>query len=185
MSDESRWVEILDETEDYRFGNLFRVIRTELRYRRFDGAMSAPITRISFERGDSVGVLLYNPADDTVLLVRQFRYPVYAGLSPEVREGDGAQQAWLLEIVAGVQDADLTVREVANKELLEEVRLPDDGTLQRIATIYPSPGGSSERIHLLLGQLDHDSRHGSRRRDHGGRRGHAVRGAAARRGYGR
>jgi hypothetical protein len=32
-----------------------------------------------------------------VILVRQFRYPVYAGLAPEEREGDGAEQAWLLE----------------------------------------------------------------------------------------
>lgn len=154
------WVKMLDEREDYSFGKLFRIVRAKLQYRRFDGMMSAPITRISFERGDSVGVLLHDPVDDTVLLVRQFRYPVYAGLSQEARAGDGVQQAWLLEIVAGVQDADLTVGEVANKELLEESGYRMRGDLQRIATIYPSPGASSERIHVLLGEVDHNSRIG-------------------------
>jgi nudix-type nucleoside diphosphatase (YffH/AdpP family) len=161
MSHETPWVDILNEAEEYRFGDLFRVIRAELRYRRFDGTPSASVTRINFERGDAVGVLLHDPAEDTVLLVRQFRYPVYAGLSPDVREGDGARQAWLLEIVAGVRDADLTVSEVANKELLEEAGYRVKGGLQRVATIYPSPGGSSERIHLFLGELDHHSRTGA------------------------
>jgi ADP-ribose pyrophosphatase len=160
LDDACSWVKVLDEHEDYSFGRLFRIVRAKLQYRRFDGAMSEPITRINFERGDSVGVLLHDPVDDTVLLVRQFRYPVYVRLSPEAREGDGARQAWLLEIVAGVQDAGLTVGEVANKELLEESGYRIRGDLQRIATIYPSPGGSSERIHVLLGKVEHDSRIG-------------------------
>jgi ADP-ribose pyrophosphatase len=154
MSQESGRVEILDETEDYRFGTLFRVIRARLRYRRFDGTMSPPITRVNFERGDSVGVLLHDPIKDTVILVRQFRYPVYARCAPEAREGDGAQQAWLLEIVAGVQDAGRTILDVANKELLEEAGYRVAGALEPITTIYPSPGGSSERIHLFLGTVD-------------------------------
>ena len=153
--DASPWVKVLDLAEDYTFGKLFRVIRATLQYRRFDGRMSDPVTRINFERGDSVGVLLYDPRDDAVILVRQFRYPVYAGLNPNKRVGDGARQAWLLEIVAGVKDVGRTVREVANKELLEEAGYEVKGELRPITTIYPSPGGSSERIHLFLGQVDH------------------------------
>ena len=149
------WVKILDQTEDYQFGKLFRIVRAKLQYRRFDGQMSAPITRINFERGDSVGVLLYDPQDDAVILVRQFRYPVYASLDPDEREGDGVKRAWLLEIVAGVIDEGRAVKEVANKELLEEAGYRVKGELQPIATIYPSPGGTSERIHLFLGEVDH------------------------------
>ena len=158
--DASLWVKILDQVEDYSFGELFRVIRTTLQYRRFDGQMSDPVTRINFERGDSVGVLLYDPQDDAVILVRQFRYPVYAGLAPNEREGDGAKQAWLLEIVAGVVDEGRTVKEVANKELLEEAGYEVRGELQPIGTIYPSPGGTSERIHLFLGEVDRHQRVG-------------------------
>jgi ADP-ribose pyrophosphatase len=153
-------VKINDLAEDYAFGQLFRVMRATLQYRRFDGRMSAPVTRINFERGDSVGVLLYDPQDDAIVLVRQFRYPVYASLAPDEREGDGARQAWLLEIVAGVEDAGRTVKDVANQELLEEAGYKVKGELQPIATIYPSPGGTSERIVLFLGEVDHRQRAG-------------------------
>jgi ADP-ribose pyrophosphatase len=153
-------VKILDQVEDYRFGELFRVIRATLRYRRFDGQMSDPVTRINFERGDAVGVLLYDPQDDAVILVRQFRYPVYASLDPHEREGDGAKRAWLLEIVAGVVEEGQTVKEVAHRELLEEAGYQVRGELQPIATIYPSPGGSSEHIHLFLGEVDRRQRIG-------------------------
>jgi len=36
---------------------------------------------------------------------------------------------------------------------LEEAGYQVRGKLQPIATIYPSPGGSSERIYLLLGEV--------------------------------
>jgi ADP-ribose pyrophosphatase len=154
------WVKIVESSQDYAFGDRFRIVRATLQYRRFDGRMSDPITRISFERGDSVGVLLYDPEREAVILVRQFRYPVYAGLAPEARAGEGARRAWLLEIVAGVQDEDLSVREVAHRELLEEAGYTIRGHLQPITTIYASPGGSSERIHLFLGQVDRSQRVG-------------------------
>lgn len=158
--DASPWVKILDQTEDYQFGEQFRVTRATLQYRRFDGRMSKPVTRINFERGDSVGVLLYDPHDDAVILVRQFRYPVYAALGPHEREGDGARGAWLLEIVAGVVDEGRTAKEVAHKELLEEAGYEVEDDLQYITTFYPSPGGTSERVYLFLGEVDHDQRIG-------------------------
>jgi ADP-ribose pyrophosphatase len=158
--DGSLWVKILDLSDDYSFGELFRVVRARLRYRRFDGRMSDPVTRINFERGDSVGVLLYDPQDDAVVLVRQFRYPVYASLDPAERAGDGARQAWILEMVAGVQDAGLTVTGVAHKELMEEAGYKVKEGLRPITTIYPSPGGTSERIHLFLGEVDQRRRAG-------------------------
>jgi ADP-ribose pyrophosphatase len=157
-ADAGLWVKVLDLAEEYSFKGLFRVVRARLQHRRFDGRMSDPITHISFERGDSVGVLLYDATDDAVVLVRQFRYPVYASLDPAERTGDGARKAWLFEIVAGVKDEGRTVAEVAHKELLEEAGYEVLGKLQPIATIYPSPGGTSERIHLLLGEMDHHRR---------------------------
>jgi ADP-ribose pyrophosphatase len=148
------WVKILDLSVDYTFRDLFRVIRAQLQYRRFDGTMSRSVTRISFERGDSVGVLLYDPGGDAVVLVRQFRYPVYASLDPDAREGNGAQQAWLLEVLAGVVEEGQTITDVAHRELLEEAGCTVQGELQPIATFYASPGGTSERIHLYLGHVD-------------------------------
>jgi hypothetical protein len=69
--EDGAWVKILDLVEDYSFGGMFRVIRATLRYRQFDGHMSEEITRINFDRGDSVGVLLYDPDEEVVVLTRQ------------------------------------------------------------------------------------------------------------------
>jgi nudix-type nucleoside diphosphatase (YffH/AdpP family) len=89
-----------------------------------------------------------------VILVRQFRYPAYASLDPEQRRGPGARKAWLLEVVAGVLDEGRTVGEVAHKELLEEAGYKVKGDLQYVATVYPSPGGTSERMYLFLAEAD-------------------------------
>lgn len=151
-------VKILEQVEDYSFGNLFRVIKARLQYQRFDGQMSEEITRINFERGDSVGILLYEPDEDVVILIRQFRYPVYASIDPKTVKTEGANQAWMLEIVAGIIDPGQTVFEMASKELLEEAGYEVQGGYQPIATVYPSPGGTSERIYLFLSIVDHKDR---------------------------
>jgi len=147
-------VELGASTVDYTYGGRFRMLRTRYRFRRFDGTMSEPVTRICFERGDSVGVLLYDPAADAVVLVRQFRYPVYESLG-EAAHGPGARAAWILEIVAGVLDRGETVADVANRELLEEAGYRIAGDLEPVAAAYASPGGTSERIHIFLGRVDH------------------------------
>ena len=148
-----RWVEVLQSVEDYAFGRSFRIVRATLRYRRLDGRMSEPVVCINFDRGESVGVLLHDPEADTVILVRQFRYPAYAALKDEQRLGEGAKQAWLLEIVAGVRDEGYSVEETVHRELLEEVGYTVKGDLQAIGTVYPSPGGTSERICLFLAEV--------------------------------
>jgi len=120
MNDRSKLaVSVIEEKVEWSLGPIFRIVRAVLRYTTFSGTWSEPIQRINFERGESVGILLYDPKRDAVVLVRQFRYPVYASLSEEDRR-DSAWKAWLLEIVAGVKEPDLGVAHVANKELLEE-----------------------------------------------------------------
>jgi len=156
--EDGAWVKILDLVEDYSFESMFRVIRAMLRFRRFDGHMSEEITRINFERGDSVAVLLYDPDEDVVVLTRQFRYPVYASIDPEIVEEGGAKQAWLLEVVAGIIDPGHSAVEIASKEVLEEAGFVVQGGLRPIATIYSSPGWTSERIYLFLGLVDHKDR---------------------------
>jgi ADP-ribose pyrophosphatase len=154
MSDRERLaVSIVEEKLEWSFRSLFRVVRAVVRYTTFGGGWSEPAERVNFERGESVGILLYDPNRDAVVLVRQFRYPVYASLSEEDRR-NAAWKAWLLEIVAGVKEPDLEVAHVANKELLEEAGYEVEGPVRKIATIYPSPGGTSERITLFLGLAD-------------------------------
>jgi len=155
------WVRILERHVDYKFAGLFRVIRARLQHRLQSGkGMSAPLTRISFERGDSVAVLLYDPHQDLVVLVRQFRYPVYEGLAPEDRRDDGARRDWILETVAGVKGVDDAVT-IANRELFEEAGYEVDGGLRPLGIFYVSPGGTSERIHLFVAEVDQHSRAGA------------------------
>jgi ADP-ribose pyrophosphatase len=151
-------VKILDLVEDYSFRGIFRVNRARLQFRRFDGHMSVEITRINFERGDSVGVLLYDPDEDVVVLTRQFRYPVYASIDPEMVKVGGVEQAWSLEVVAGIIDPDITIVEAASKEVLEEAGFVVKEDFRPITKIYSSPGWSSERIHLFLALVDHKDR---------------------------
>jgi ADP-ribose pyrophosphatase len=150
-------VELERERVRYRFGTLFRIVEARLRYLRWDGEMSEPVTRVNFERGAAAGVLLYDPAQDAVALVEQFRYPVYAGLLEETQEKH-PEQAWLLEVVAGTAEGDRTQADVARRELLEEAGYAVSDNLHPIAAVYPSPGGSSEVIHLYWAEVAIDER---------------------------
>ena len=141
-------VEVKEHHREY--DGVFQLDRTVLRYERFDGHLSDEVTRLVFERGDSVAVLVYDPARDSVILVKQFRYPVY------VREkGNG----WLLETVAGIVDRNRMPEEVARAELLEEAGYVVRD-LEHVATFYGSPGACSERIHLYLASVSAMSRVG-------------------------
>jgi ADP-ribose pyrophosphatase len=61
--------------------------------------MSSDVTRVNFERGDGVGVIPYIKETDEVILVEQFRYPVYTGRAPA-----NTNKGWIIEIVAGIVD---------------------------------------------------------------------------------
>ena len=97
------------------------------------------------ERGDSAAVLIHMKADDTLLLARQFRMPV--------RMREGGESGWTLEIVAGVVNPGEPPQEAARREAVEEVGL-DFKECEHIATIFPSPGGSSERIFIYYAAIE-------------------------------
>ncbi len=121
---------------------LFRVEEVRLSYEQFDGSMGSDVTRVNFERGDAVGALLYEEETGKVILVEQFRYPVYAR---------DAQKGWMLEIVAGIKDDEGRV--VARREILEETGLEPTSPLEHLTDFYVSPGGTSERVELYLARV--------------------------------
>jgi len=146
-------VEVVDQFNDYSFKR-FSIRRALLRYRRADGRMSAPVERLCFERGHAVGLLLYDKADDCVVLVRQLRYPVYVSLSDDQRRRDEVERAWLLEIIAGTQEKGEAPEAVARREAAEEAGYTISGPLELVADVYPSPGGTSERITIYFAEVD-------------------------------
>lgn len=121
--------------------------RALVRYERFDGTMSPPVSRLTVERGDAVGILLYDPQRDEVVLVEQFRYPAYAVGEP----------GWLVEIVAGTVPAGQDPQEVARAEVREEAGYEVEA-LEHLATCFLSPGGSSERVHVYLARVSVEDR---------------------------
>ena len=135
-------VETIAIHEDYNFRNIFKILRARFQHERFDGAMSAEVERVIFERGDAVGVLLYDATDDCVLLIKQFRYPAY------LRD----QSGWIVEIVAGVIDKGRDGLTVAHSELVEEIGY-QVSDLTPLCRFYVSPGATTEQIDLYLGYL--------------------------------
>ncbi len=130
-----RRVEVLEVRRVY--SGFFSLDRALVRYERFDGSMSQPLERLCLERGDAVGVLLYDRREDKVVLVEQFRYAAYAA----------RDCAWLVEIVAGMMPRGGDPLAVARAEAREEAGF-EVQELRHLATCYLSPGGSSERIHI-------------------------------------
>jgi ADP-ribose pyrophosphatase len=113
----------------------------------YEGGMSKPITRELFQRGEAVVVLLYDLATQELVLVEQCR----AGALAHFQD----QQAWLLEPVAGMIDEGETPLDAAVREVLEEagVTLAPD-CFEFVGQFFPSPGGSSEILHLFVAPVN-------------------------------
>jgi ADP-ribose pyrophosphatase len=126
------------------YANYFAVEEYDLRYRRFDGALSNPVTLAAFVSGDAATVLPYDPVRDRVLVIEQFRMGVHA-------RGDA--NPWLIEAIAGRVDAFETPADCARREALEEAGLIL-GALIEIAGFYPSPGAKIEYCTTFVGIAD-------------------------------
>ncbi|WAR46517.1 NUDIX domain-containing protein [Methylomonas rapida] len=137
----SKQFEVLEKEIVYQ--GFFRLEQYTLKHTLFKGGWSQPITRELFRRGNCVGVLLYDPDRDEVVLIEQFR--VGAVFQP--------QRAWLVEIVAGAIEEGESAEEVAYREALEEAGC-EIQELLKIQEFYTTPGGCSERITLFCGRVD-------------------------------
>ncbi|HQQ62852.1 MAG TPA: NUDIX domain-containing protein [Pseudomonadales bacterium] len=142
-----RFVEsdIVIEKTETAFAGFFRVLRYRLRHRLFSGEWSRCIERELLVRGESVGVLLYDPQRDCVALAQQFRIGCL----------DNAAGAWVWEVVAGMMKPDESAEVVAIREVEEETGLSITASqLQKICSYYSSPGGTDEHLHLFCARVD-------------------------------
>ncbi len=109
--------------------------RTTFDYRRRDGEWTRQ-QRETYDRGDGAVILLYDTARGSVLLTRQFRFPVYVNGHPD---------GMLVEAAAGLLDHDdpeTAIRREAHEELGVEV-----GDLTHVFDVYMSPGSVTEQLH--------------------------------------
>jgi nudix-type nucleoside diphosphatase (YffH/AdpP family) len=126
---------VVDEVE--LVAAAWHVLRTTTyRMRGPDGAWESRRAE-TYDRGNGATILLYDPDRRTVLLTRQFRYPVYVN-----DHADGM----LLETAAGLLDEDdpeTAIRREAIEETGHEV-----SELEHVFDVYMSPGSVTERIHF-------------------------------------
>ena len=128
------------------YRGFFRMVEHQLRFERFDGSMSDTITREIFERGHAVAVLPYDPVSDTVVMIRQFLPGFhYAG-----------ENAWPLQIIAGMIEDGEREEDVARREAAEEANIVVT-EVRRIAKYLPSPGGSTETLTIFYAMIDASS----------------------------
>lgn len=99
--------------------------------------------RYCVQRQDAAVVLLYNPDTDSVILTKQFRYPVAQHQSEDI-----------LECVAGKIDEGETPAQAAIRETEEETGYHvAEEKLQLFTTCFVSPGYSTERFHLFVAEV--------------------------------
>jgi nudix-type nucleoside diphosphatase (YffH/AdpP family) len=111
--------------------------RTTIRRRRTGGEWVTE-QRETYDRGNGATLLPYDPERRTVLLTRQFRYPVYVNGHP-----DGL----LIEAAAGLLDDDGP--EVAMRREAEEELGVTLGEVEHVFDVFMSPGSVTERLHFF------------------------------------
>lgn len=134
-------VEILDNKSCYE--GFLSISSLHLKHRLFEGGWSNVFSREIMLRAPGVGVLLYDPDLDKVLLVEQFR----AGCL------DNAGGPWVLELVAGIIDKDESTEEVAVREAREEAQVSIERLIP-VCEYYSSPGGSNEKLSIYCARVD-------------------------------
>ena len=123
------------------YQGFFSVEEHSLSYRKFNEEQSAVVTRSALISSDAVIVLPYDPINDRVLLIEQFR------MGPYVK---GDEAPWVLEPIAGLIDAGETPESAGIREAREEAHL-ELKKLVLVARSYPSPGISTEFFHQYIG----------------------------------
>ena len=134
-------VEIIAREKLYR--GFFSLDLYRFRHRLFNGEMSGEVRREIFERGHASVLLPFDPVRDEVVLIEQIRIAAY----------DTSETPWLLELVAGMIEPGESVEDVARREAMEEAGLTV-GRTKPVLNYLASPGGTSERLSILVGEVD-------------------------------
>ena len=134
-------VEIIARETLYR--GFFSLNLYRFRHRLFNGDMSPEIKREIFERGHAAVLLPYDPVRDEVVLIEQLR----------IAAVDTSSSPWLLEMVAGMIETGESVEDVCRREAQEEAGVTV-GRCKPVLSYLASPGGTSERLSIMVGEVD-------------------------------
>ena len=124
--------------------------RTTLERRRPDGSWTTE-QRETYDRGNGATLLLHDASRRTVLLSRQFRFPVYVNGHPD---------GMLLETAAGLLD-DESPEKAVRREVEEELGVTV-GEVEHVFDVWMSPGSVTERLHFFAAPYTAADRTGDR-----------------------
>lgn len=122
--------------------NHFILRRAEFDWRRSDGRWQDHQYRESYDIGDAAAVLPYDKARDRVILIRQFRWPVFEWGSKEL----------MIEAIAGKLDSETPEVAIA-REAMEEAGVTITN-LRLVTHAFVSPGAVKERVSHFLADYD-------------------------------
>jgi ADP-ribose pyrophosphatase len=123
-----------------------RIVNLDLDTVRFPDGSTGQLEMVRHPGASAVVPFLDDPAapDPRVLLIRQFRH---------------AADGFIWEVPAGRLDPGETPEDCARRELEEETGMRARA-IERLTTIYTTPGFTDERIHLFLARgLDGGAQH--------------------------
>ncbi|MCX8595917.1 MULTISPECIES: ADP-ribose diphosphatase [unclassified Gilliamella] len=136
--------DVFNLTKRILYKGFFSLLEYRFQYRKFDGSVSEVVSREILERGHAVVLLAYDDKRDEVVLIEQIRI---AAIEAE-------DSPWMLELIAGMMDHENeSIEEVAKREALEEAGIVV-GQCKPIISYLASPGGLTEKLHVLVGQVD-------------------------------
>lgn len=116
--------------------------KTTFDYLRNDGTWQRQ-SRETYDRGNGAVLLLFNAERNTVVLIRQFRFPTFV---------NGNADGMLIEACAGQLDGDdpeTCIRREAMEETGFQIRNP-----RKLFEAYMSPGSVTEKLHFFAAQYD-------------------------------
>ena len=136
--------DVFNLTKRVLYKGFFSLLEYRFQYRKFDGSVSEMVSREILERGHAVVLLAYDDKRDEVVLIEQIRIAAI----------DTQASPWILELIAGMMDHENeSTEEVARREAMEEAGIVI-GQCKPIISYLASPGGLTEQLHILVGQVD-------------------------------
>ena len=100
------------------------------------------VEREIHDHGNAAAILLYDPAERSVVLVRQVRVPVF------LNGGEG----WMIEAPAGLLDGDHPAEAIAREAIEETGYLVENA--EYLYDAYMSPGTLTERVSFFAAEID-------------------------------
>lgn len=120
--------------------NWYVLRKVTYEYKRRDGVVQVQ-SREAYDRGNGATILLYNKAQRTVILTRQFRLPTFI---------NGNESGMLIEACAGLLDQD-NPEDCIRRETEEETGYRVTN-VRKVLEAYMSPGSVTEMLYFFIAE---------------------------------